>query len=352
MARYFSESEALDNAAISYIYSLAEDDATRAMLRRLGFIVNPYEDKVGYPLTFAERKINLTSIENTLDVIQEATDKEVAIVVEQRKALILKKITPLIENMKAEEIAALSVASNGELAKIYGRVSKELFEVGKKTAADELGVKVATTDPDVRGIYRAQAIQAENVIESGLVETAKTEALDQIRKGADASTTLANVTQAITQKADKMLAATTTQVISGSFSTGRLSTYQSNPDKIYGYQFTAVLDGRTTNLCRSLNGRVVGPKDPDYYYFNPPLHYRCRSFWVAIKSDEFIKPLIEEIPQEIPRNVTGYTRFMDLQKVIEYKPVAAPTTAETRDQRNGVIQNIVDELRKAGAKLR
>lgn len=66
-------------------------------------------------------------------------------------------------------------------------------------------------------------------------------------------------------------------------SAARMETWARNSDVVTGYRFIATLDGKTTQICRSLDGRIFklgeGPV--------PPLHIRCRSTTVAEVSDEF-----------------------------------------------------------------
>lgn len=102
----------------------------------------------------------------------------------------------------------------------------------------------------------------------------------------------------------------------------------------------------------SLNGRVIAADDTDFYRLAPPNHTNCRSFWVEILKDEFIKPEIEPIPDSIPRNRTGLTNFQDLQKMIPYAPKSAPTPQEARVQREGVLRSLVKDLTDKGLKLK
>lgn len=57
----------------------------------------------------------------------------------------------------------------------------------------------------------------------------------------------------------------------------RFETWEANDDIVEGYKWVSTLDSRTTQLCRSLDGRVFelgkGPQ--------PPAHIRCRSTTVA-----------------------------------------------------------------------
>ena len=59
-----------------------------------------------------------------------------------------------------------------------------------------------------------------------------------------------------------------------------------NSDIIEGYVYQAILDSKTTEVCRSFNGLTYFYKFPDKgtlpYQAMPPLHHRCRSFVTPI----------------------------------------------------------------------
>ncbi len=240
----------------------------------------------------------------------------------------------------------------GEVAKEYADAMKQLFEVGKKSASDEMNVTSPETSKDVRGLYRGQSMQMEDKISNEMAVTAQSEALYNVARGATTTWTMSLVEKAVNLKLQKIIQASGTQAMAGAFNTGRLSVFDRYKDRIYGFQYTAVIDRRTTNLCLSLNGRVIGPDDPDFYKLSPPNHTGCRSFWVEILNDEFIKPAIEPIPGSIPRDRTGLTNFQDLQKIIPYKPKSAATPAETKAQREGIVNQLIPELKKQGVNFK
>lgn len=59
-----------------------------------------------------------------------------------------------------------------------------------------------------------------------------------------------------------------------------LETYEQNGDITEEYEYTAVLDSRTTLVCASLDGRRFRYDDPDRRV--PPQHWRCRSSTTAV----------------------------------------------------------------------
>jgi uncharacterized protein with gpF-like domain len=52
--------------------------------------------------------------------------------------------------------------------------------------------------------------------------------------------------------------------------------------EVVAYRYSAILDGSTTRYCRSLDGTVMSPLDPNFSRISPPSHYNCRSRWVAV----------------------------------------------------------------------
>lgn len=62
---------------------------------------------------------------------------------------------------------------------------------------------------------------------------------------------------------------------------GRLSAYKANR-LIVAVQFTAILDARTTNICRSRDGLIMRLDDERLDANTPPLHYNCRSTLVPV----------------------------------------------------------------------
>jgi SPP1 gp7 family putative phage head morphogenesis protein len=81
-------------------------------------------------------------------------------------------------------------------------------------------------------------------------------------------------TAAVARRNARSVARTAVQHVASS---ARMATWEKNADAITGYRFVATLDSRTTQTCRSLDGRLfelgAGPV--------PPLHVNCRSTTVA-----------------------------------------------------------------------
>lgn len=72
---------------------------------------------------------------------------------------------------------------------------------------------------------------------------------------------------------------------------------------LWGYEYVAVMDDRTTDLCVELDG-VRQPKDSAFWSrFTPPNHYGCRSQYIEIFTDQRIAE-----PTSVP-SVTPFPGF-------------------------------------------
>ena len=63
--------------------------------------------------------------------------------------------------------------------------------------------------------------------------------------------------------------------------------------KIVRFVWSAILDDRVCELCRSLDGKVMDATNPDYSIYKSPLHPRCRCTQIPITSDAEVIPKVD-----------------------------------------------------------
>ncbi len=73
--------------------------------------------------------------------------------------------------------------------------------------------------------------------------------------------------------------------------------------EIQGYIYNAILDSRTTELCRGLHGSQFPKGDPRISIYKPPNHHQCRSYYDYVFSWEL--PTWNEFPAELPAKGFG-----------------------------------------------
>lgn len=146
--RYFAESAYITNDVVEALYALCETPEDKQKLVRLGFVKNDFEERAG-SLTFSERKINFSSIEKSLDFSEEDLSTQLTTQIEEKKQEYLKEVEKTITAKDWIGLAVLLPTFGGRLSKSYADTMGNLFEVGKKTASNELQVASPATDRDI-----------------------------------------------------------------------------------------------------------------------------------------------------------------------------------------------------------
>lgn len=180
-----------------------------------------------------------------------------------------EKIKKLIPNLAERKNTEKTIES---LVNIITLIQKEAFEVGKKSAATEMKVKVPPTNKSIVGVMKKNNTQIIQKI------------VDDINKS------LTNKGFSETGIVSQFMNGLKTLFVHGSINMGREVIFEKYPEQIYAFQYSAILDGGTTQLCRSLDDMIIAPNDPRRQKFTPPNHWNCRSIWVEILQEESHKP--------------------------------------------------------------
>lgn len=70
------------------------------------------------------------------------------------------------------------------------------------------------------------------------------------------------------------------------YNQGRLAVGDAAGDYIIGYQYSAVMDERTTETCQTADGLILRKDAPTTIKLTPPLHFNCRSILVFVTVDD------------------------------------------------------------------
>ena len=152
------------------------------------------------------------------------------------------QLTTIKTKFLAGEIDEKQIAI--EVAKVCTATQKEAFEYGKQTASNEMKVHVKPTHKDTQGIM---LMQNKQVIEKMIADIKK--------KFETNGFEFASENGIISQFFNGLKSL----YISGAINLGRETVFEQYPDKVYAFQYSAILDERTTAICRGLDGIVVKP---------------------------------------------------------------------------------------------
>lgn len=317
---YRAISQMFDNRFIISLQNETADGDHYAELKKKWLKANDFEKIAVRPLTFAERKVNFISLKNALDSFENILDEKLEEIGEEIKQDLLAQVKKAVEKNDIAAVWQISAKHTGKLSSALTEVQKEMFEIGKKTAAVEMSVQVPPTKKEVRGAMR---VQNDNMIEAmkwTLDTQTRTAVLTVVTNNswsitaAGAAEAVAAADEVIKQSLVKIKQNLKTLWLIWSVNLWRSTIFERYPEKVYWYQYSAVLDEKTTDYCRSLDGRVVKPWSAEFFRYMPPKHYNCRSLRVEILQDELFKPEFTWIPSSIPAPATIDT----------FKPLKAP----------------------------
>ncbi len=165
---------------------------------------------------------------------------------------------------------------------VYGRAA---FDAANSLALARMSAPVQATFADPMtgsefaptvGLdwYRTYALRIVGVQQADVLDRAKTVIDEQIRAGAserDMTEALRDVFTGFSRARLANIARTESAKI---YEQAHYQTWHGNED-VAGYEFFAIIDGRTSEICLSLDGKLI-PKDRIDGYW-PPLHFSCRS---------------------------------------------------------------------------
>jgi len=107
-------------------------------------------------MTFAERKVNFVSLKRSMATFEETLSSSVDETLAKIKDDLLSQVKKAVEANDIAAVGNIKAKYTGELSQALTDVQKEMFEIGKKSAAVEMSVQVPATKAEVRGAMRVQ----------------------------------------------------------------------------------------------------------------------------------------------------------------------------------------------------
>jgi len=257
------------------------------------------------PLTFAEKKVNLKSIQSQINKLENNLTVESKKILNTAKDDYLKKLTPLIEKRNVAAIKKLEAKFTSKYTALLNDIMRKAYNFAKNNAAREMGVKAPADNQDV---IRSISIGADTIAAKqaqAITDNAKIVLVDKLAKGESTSNIVGAMDAAIVKVIDKVTRDTANIVIAGHINLGRKTVFDKNQNKIYALQRSEILDSKTCNFCLSIDERIIKKDDP--LGKTGIFHSSCRGIWVEILEDEESKPKIGGVPNSIRDRVGDAT---------------------------------------------
>jgi len=250
------------------------------------------------------KKVLLNKNDELIDIIQKSVDvKAIKLLFDDSEQEYNDVIKRNLNKMQAKYINDLKVALNqsnpvgaissidigftGKLTTDLKQVLNDAYAKAQKQATKEIKAKMKLEKDGIIKRISSKIIiavrQIVRTIQTDFENNSTLEAINQIDRGEEKETIINKVDASIaTYIASKTAYKGSGATVNKFINNGRNNFFFENLDVIQGFMFSAVLDGGTTDICRSLDKQVFLPKDAVSLQFTPPLHWYCRSILVPI----------------------------------------------------------------------
>jgi len=251
-------------------------------------------------MTSYEKKMDFKRIESDLNKADKSITAKLTKVTDKMINSLSKQIESkdIITDFKPKEINKLKVPYQKEMNKVFTNSYTELFHDAFNTAQKELfpnGDK-NFTDAELLPEEFIEIIEIESFTNvgdysTGLIKKATNALNTGIKNGVSQSVIVADIMKISKAYSSTWVNAVVRTRTNSVYNSARKIYWETDPlasQIVEAYQFSAILDSRTSVVCDDLNGNKY--KKGDYIdRITPPLHINCRSQLVPITKFEDYK---------------------------------------------------------------
>jgi len=195
----------------------------------------------------------------------------------------------IIENKKVDKIDTIKIRKTNKLRKVLNDSLKDVYKKGKTIAQYEILNKNVFAEPIVDETF-LKILEEENYNyikdwEYNLSKQARVEIISAVKDGRPIDSVITTLRTDLTDSAAVSTERYARTKLTEVMNKGRMAYFEESKI-VDGYQYSAILDKVTTNICRNLNGKKFKKGTEPV----PPMHFNCRSVLIPITIFEDYKP--------------------------------------------------------------
>lgn len=278
-------------------------------------------------MTFGERRkrADLKLILRDMDEIESAFLADIQKLNKKRHQQLMKRVKNILSDLiEASQrgdttevdaiLSTLRMPSRKEYRKAITRLVRTSVETGVLRAHKELGrlaelYKFSVEDDIYEGItliakttdevnYPVQALAWLEQYALTITVITETTVIERIKEvllqSLQGELSQKDVIQAVRECSETWLSQEHAETIARTecakmYNAGRLARYTAKENKgfVEALQYDAIVDRRTTKLCKHLDGRIVDINSKiTIAEYSPPNHFKCRSVWLPVTKYE------------------------------------------------------------------
>lgn len=250
-----------------------------------------------------EKRVNFGLIESTLDTATEQIMAVTAPIIDDVMDGIVAKVERWHGN--PNQIDRVRVSESIPLSRILKKELKAIYQKGSQIAAAELTpqkyakAKGPIVDKSFLDVLNGEIDQFAIDWSDKISQRARVIMVESIKDGLSLNQTVDRMMESIPDMSRTSLERFARTKFTETMNKGRVNYFQ-NSGVIAAYQYSAILDDRTTPICSGLHGKIFPAGSQPI----PPMHFNCRSMLI---------PITKYDTWEADKQVNG----MDIDRFIE-----------------------------------
>lgn len=254
-----------------------------------------------------ERSVNFALVRRDLDEAEASATESIRRALENARARWLKKLRPVVEARDVRRVKTMPAPGMAAVERVIGEFLTRTWDAGRGSARRDLGrERTFTFAQDVPNVRPASALRyletkrfwITGVLADNLLRDARAVLLAAIDAGEPAGDTMRKLRdvflpyvgdETVLRDDGPIRPARLETIVrtnaTDAYNRGRLVEFRDNPEAVPFVEYSAIIDDRTTRVCRLLDGRVFRADDPEIDRIKPPNHFNCRSILVPVTPD-------------------------------------------------------------------
>lgn len=253
-----------------------------------------------HPAGDYHKKVNFKSILTKLEDYDQSVMSETKAIVKRMLVDLADQIErkKILQSQNTERIDTLSLKHKKELKQALKSSFMQLFKDAQTQAAVELNKaefrKPIASDKFLE-VIEDETFKFVGDYEYAILRRARTELIAAVKDGRALSTVLSVLDKDLEELSEVQIERFARTKHTEIMNNARVEYFEST-GVVAAYQYSAVLDDRTSDICSGLHGKIfVAGSEPI-----PPMHFNCRSMLVPITKYEDFKPT-ESIRGQTPQ---------------------------------------------------
>lgn len=256
-------------------------------------------------MTSAERKVDFAAIESSITKSQEDLGRRLKRAAKQmwrdllsqvKDSNLLARFDPArMNDLKPRFVRDFNMELKGGfrdlLEKAQAEAKRELFP-DKKFALDDGELEL----DDMIEMLDAEAFKISGEAASLISKKVSTTIFQGLKQSMPTEEIFAMLRQQLPEATDTWLNTLIRTKTTEIYNRGRKSYFDNDPlaqSVVEAYQFSAIMDNRTSEVCSSLDKKIFSADDANINLLTPPLHFNCRS--VIVPVTKFEKDALDEV---------------------------------------------------------